>query len=734
MRLKHFYFHSLLYVFIALFLMVLPINSYAENPFLILKEKLQETLLNTLNSTVNETVDTEFDNDLNVDLKSTVPALIGKTSTEAEQLLKKQHLVLGKVIDKESSQAIGTIISQSHGVDSEVAHNTAINIEVAIAVKSTQQKPPSEPQKTIKPAPSPKVSVTLKLSRNKVTVGDSLMLQAVVHPSPAESKNLQYNFTVDGKRIPSKIAKVIHKTTQAGRVIVTASIREENGKWLHSKSQWLAISKAKSETVKPPADKQAEDKQTNETNTDKDKAAKQQEQAKIAEEQAQEAQSVKIAEEQAAAQAAEIAQAIEVETTTKVPNVVGLPLDEAERLLNAVNLQIGSISDKASIGLSLILDQIPKAGNSVALDSRVDLVRAIKPDFKFKLSVDRNQIKQNEKLTFNGTLTPADIDAPIHYRFIINNKTHRSDQPIWTHRFFQEGKYRIMAEAIVEGDGIYRSSPIEIQVAPIWQAPIAKIKPPTLIVAQGDIATFSSRSSHDKKTTLSLHWMDESGGSGENTAYTVDTQHWQAGEYWVSLRVKDDQGLEASDKAQLIVMASSDQVPSQPLASSNTRLSNIEPQLSLSVPRYHTTSGKALPFTLKLPQSITATNIRYRIHFGDGEVLETSRLWAQHRYAKLGRYNAFVETTYQQQIIRSSDIKIWVWPSWFLLAITGIGLLMLAGLMKLFLFRTQTKVKTKDSHIDYIAVPDMGEQRLEIKSRASQHKTRVTFNSPYEKD
>jgi hypothetical protein len=739
MRRNPLYFHSLVYVFIALFLIASPINSYAENPLTILRDKLQESLLNTLNTAVTDAVDSESGNDIESDFKSVVPSLIGKTPNDAEQLLKSHNLILGKVVDKESTQPAGKILSQSHGVNSEVQQNTAINIEVAIAVKTTQQASKPEAPPPVKPAvKTQKFAITLKLSRKKVAVGEAIMLQAVLQPSSAKNKKLHYNFTVDGKMIPSKIAKVLHKTTKVGKVIVTASVREGSGKWLHSKSLWLEITKAKQEVSKETKKTTSTDSSNNAASRAAATAAAAEEQVKIAEEQAAEIQSTKIAQEQAAAQAAEIAQTSEVEvktaTTTKVPDVVGLPLNEAERIFDKVNLRVGSIRSKASVGLPLILAQTPNAGATVAQDSYIDLISAIRPDFNFELSVDRTEIKQNEALTFNGMLTPTEIDAPIRYRLIINEQSQNSDQPIWTYNFTKSGTYRVIAEAIVEGDGIYRSTAITIQVSPIWQAPKAQIEPPTLMVTQGDLAIFKSLSSYDKKSSLSLYWMDESGGSSDTDEYRVNTQNWQSGEYWISLRVKDDQGFEHSDKAQLIVMADNGQAANTPFSNNKASSTNAsQPQLVLSTPSDHTTAGKALPFTLKF-QSIMGNNIRYRIHFGDGEVLETSRLWANHRYATLGRYSAFVETRYKQKIIRSEIINVWVWPSWFLLGVIGLGLLILAGLMKFFLYRTQTVVKTKDSHIDYIAVPDMGEQRLEIKSRASQSKTRVTFNSPDKKD
>jgi hypothetical protein len=253
---------------------------------------------------------------------------------------------------------------------------------------------------------------------------------------------------------------------------------------------------------------------------------------------------------------------------------------------------------------------------------------------------------------------------------------------------------------------------------------------------QGDSATFKSQSSHDKKTTLSPYWMDESGGSSETDNYTIDTQGWETGEYWISLRVKDEQGFEASDKAQLIVMSKSGELPngSKKTIDPNLIGTGFKPKLSLSAANYHAVAGKSLQFMVS-QQPLLEGEMSYRIHFGDGEVLETSRLWPTHRYARLGRYDAFVEITFQKQVVRSERIKIWVWPSWFLLGFTGISLLLLAGLIRFFIYRTQPMTKKKQSKIDYVSLPDMGEQRLEIKQHPSQHeKTEISFSQQTENE
>lgn len=781
MRLTHSYSQFINRMLIIFLLILLPINSYAENPLLLLKDKLQETLLDNLDKVINneenhETLDQT--SDAIAIAKITVPSLLGQTPQSAEGLLSSRQLVLGKVVDRESTQPVGTIIAQSHAVNSEVNKNTAIHVEVAIAVKSknkntegkekpvviekteaTDKKESVDNTATEKEldknesannkaiankedklekqsapvvknetkASQKKLKVNLKLSSKKVAVGESVILQALIQTNASQETQFSYAFSIDGKMINSKKAQLSYKVTKVGRMIVTASVRQGNGAWSHAKSQWLEVTKNNAK----PEKESMEDQQTQDAKTVAEKQAKEdvrieaEKQAKetariAAEKQAKEAARVE-AEKQVAEQALKDQDKTEVKIIA--PNVVGLSFNEAKQRLIQAGLKVGTVTERLGT-LSLILTQSPSAGMSIQPRTAINLVQSIKPDFKFELDINKNTIKQNEPLLLKGVLTPEGIAENINYRFKINTQTYSTEQSSWIHRFSQPGNYQVVAEAIIDDVGVYSSTPIMIKVDATWQQPIAKIEPATLIISQGDSATFKSYSSHDKKTVLSVYWMDESGGSGEEDDYMLETQNWEPGEYWVSLRVRDSQGFEHSDKAQLIVMSENGELPKGVSVKANT---NAIPNgisknaLSLSTNNYHVVSGKAMRFTIKTSAQIEA-NMSYRVHFGDDNVQETSRLWAKHRYASIGSYEAFVEANYQQQTLRSKVIKIWVWPSWFLLAIMGIGLFILAGLIKFFLKRTKTVTNIKSAKVDYEAIPDQGEQRLEMKTQAVPYK------------
>jgi hypothetical protein len=539
---------------------------------------------------------------------------------------------------------------------------------------------------------------------------------------------LSYAFSIDGKMINSKKAQLSYKVIKVGRIIVTASVRQGNGAWSHAKSQWLEVTKNNAK----PDKESVEDQQTQDAKTAAEKQAEEAAKTAAAKQAKEDVriEAAKQAEEaariEAEKQAAEQAQKDEDTTEAKIiaPNVVGLSFNEAKQRLIQAGLKVGTITERLGTGLPLILTQSPSAGTSVQPKTVINLVQSIKPNFKFELDVNKSTIKQNEPLLLKGVLTPEGIAENINYRFKINTQTYSTEQSSWIHRFSKPGNYQVIAEAIIDGVGIYSSMPIVIKVDATWQQPIAKIEPATLIISKGDSATFKSYSSHDKKTVLSVYWMDESGGSGEEDDYTVETQNWEPGEYWVSLRVRDSQGFEHSDKAQLIVMSENGEMPKGVSVKTNTNAipSGISKNaLSLSTNNYHVVSGKSMRFTIKTSAQIEG-NMSYQVHFGDDNVQETSRLWAKHRYASIGSYEVFVEANYQQQTLRSKVIKIWVWPSWFLLAVMGIGLFILAGLIKFFLKRTKTVASIKSAKVDYEAIPDQGEQRLEMKTQVSPYK------------
>ena len=299
--------------------------------------------------------------------------------------------------------------------------------------------------------------------------------------------------------------------------------------------------------------------------------------------------------------------------------------------------------------------------------------------------------------------------------------------PRWRYSFVNAGTYKVVVEVNVAGKITYQSHPIRIQVATTWEQPVAIIEPQSLVVIKGDTATFKSQSSHDKKTAISLLWMDENGGNAKSKSYTIDTRDWEVGEYWVSLRVKDEQGFENTDKAQLIVMEEGGNVDDIIDPTAAEEIPKIRPEdirLSLSASAYHIAEGKPIQFTITQQP---LTEAEYRVVFGDNEEKSTSESWLEHPYNQFGSYSAYVEMSYQQQTIRSKEIKIWVWPSWLIIGLVGVGLLLLSGLFKLFKPKIKKNISTKTSYVSYEPLVDVGEQNLELESDSNAKNTEISF-------
>ncbi len=711
-------FPRLLQFLVLLSLAITPVTLNADL-FSDIKNKLQEELKRgseKLNEKLQRTIDQV--NNPSIEVLTQVPSLLGKTPVEAENTLSEHRLVLGKVTSVPSQQTAGTIISQSHGINSTVKQGTVISVEVAMQQQTTdlvivpnlfglrideakqqlqhrslrlgkvERKESKYPEETIiwqKPKNGNKVQrksainiilakpiqntnktqVTLILSKDVIHVGETVTMQAKINPKPKAS--LQYSFSLGGKVHSSQDGFLTHTFQKEGRVIITASVRRKHKKWLHSAPSWLVIKK-----------------NNGHANTDDVGAV-----------------------------------------NISVPDVVGLSLDDARRKIEGSNLKIGTIQQRNSSGKSRILEQTPQAGEKVSTGTQINLLQSIPYNFSFSLSANKTEIQQYESVEFQGLLETNqqnNLSAVVRYHLIVDEKDIVSDQAFWLYKFDEAGTHRIVAEAHIDGVGTYKSNVLTIKASNTWVEPRAIIEPSTLVVEQGQSATFTSQSIHDKSSKLKLFWMDESGGNDNGKKYTIDTTDWEIGDYWVSLRVKDSRGIENTDKAEIIVTKQGGISEDPSPAEDKPTESQIEPadiKLALSASAYHIIAGKPVKFTVS-QQPIT--NTEYHIIFGDDNDQTTLQPWSDHQYNKLGQYSAYVETQYKEKTIASEKIKIWVWPSWFLIGFTGFAILLLASIFKLLSPKIHKEIKAKTSHVRYVPIVDEGEQKIELNHKASQDK------------
>lgn len=671
-----------------------------------LKQELQKNI-NKINEDLQRTIN-QADNTANTLVK--VPLLMGKTPAQAENILREYGLTIGKVIYRNSEKTVGTIISQNPAENTQVKKNTAISVVVAqqannsrlIVVpkliglsvneartrlkqhlltlgKITEQisdkakgniiaQSPKAKQKVAKNSPvniviakhpSTKPVVSLQLSKNPIKAGEAVSLSATIKPKP--TAELQYSFTINGKVYESQNGRLLHRFQQAGKLIITANIRPKGRKWIHSKSQALLVKPAEL----PPRNTSSE-------------------------------------------------------TSIKVPNVVGLSLNNAIEQLKQAGLAIGHISQQMTAGASKVLQQHPKAGTSVKLGQKIDLVNAINNKINLNLSVSTTDIDVYEPIEFHAELVSNTEIKPRKYTLIIDKQRIDSSSPVWSYRFNKAGQYQAQAEVDIADFDIIQSQAITINVSSKWIEPKAIIEPATLIVQQGDKASFVSQSTHDPNSKLSLLWMDEKGGSGKASQYIINTEGWDIGDYWVTLRVKDDRGFEHTDKAELIIsntLVDTSEKTNPPETEKANSDSPNGHQLSLSASTYYAVIGEPINFTITQQ---AARGTVYTVVYGDGKTEETSQLWLTHSYKNIGRYFAYVISHYQGKQIQSKKIKLWILPSWRLIGIFSILFILftLLGIFKLLKSKVKHEGKSKKSIIRYEPIIDQGKQQLKCKTNS----------------
>lgn len=639
---------------IIIFSICFPNSAHAESTLSTIKDIIKEEI-NRGKTQIKEELQRALDqtnkNVNNDEYKSVVPNLFGKTPQEAEYLLPQYHLVLGKVIDKESSQPAGTIISQNYAPDIEVKQQTTISVEVAVpprehstATNTTIVAPNvqgihvNKAKTTLKKlgltvgniethesnssdgivihqqpkagtklhsrgkldlivakqrSTQGKEKVELSLSKKQVNVAETIEMTAI---TPISSKTpLEYSFTINGKVYPSSSNRLSHRFSSAGKFIITANVRKKRGKWQHSKSQWLIV--------------EAQPKQQ----TDSNKVV--------------------------------------------MPRVIGLSLDEAKTLLTDKKLIVSKVLQENTEGAIGIIKQSPTAGSLLMKGSNVILTQAVNYDIKSKL--------------------PANKEA--------------------------------------------------------WNEPRAIIEPSSLVVTKGDKATFISQSSHDKNTDLTLYWMDEKGGSGSKNTYSINTKDWDEGEYWISLRVKDQRGFEHTSKAELIIskpLSADENTPiSTKVDSTNVTAKDIK--LSLSASSYYVASGRPVQFTITQDP---ATQSTYQIIFGDGNTASSIKPWVEYSYSHIGRQVAYVEMSYQKKRIQSEKITLWVLPSWLLISAIASGLLFFFILLKKLLSKKKTPIQKENETVRYMPIIDEGEQIIETEPAPKLQNKNTHFSFEVEKD
>lgn len=701
-----------------------------------------------------------------------VPSVLGYDPTQAMDILQGSGLVLGKVEEIISGKPAGTIVAQHPAQGAQAVTQSRVDVMIAIGdntqsvpldgvgngagnnnaeavipdlkgmtvaqvraelanrpfqlgdvvVQSAEkndglvidQHPPAgqvsasnqtidiivaKVDKPVEPQPELPLQVSLTLDRQQINQGESVTMTA---KTSRNEPNLEYSFNIGGKAHPSNAPNMTYRFEKAGRFPVTASARPRGkaGGWVHSKSLRVEVVNAEQPT----------------------------------------------------------------DALVAVPEVVGLSLQDAIKKLQESGLRVGLLSQQETTQLEGILEQQPVAGSKVEKDTAVNLVEASKQtqqtnEYELTLAASKETVDVKEPVAFQALLSPMPENTRISYRFIVNNENFRSDSNSWTYEFTKSGRYEIIAAAMFEGQVLARSNPLAITVDTFWQEPKAVIKPASLVVTQGDGASFVSQSSHDPSSKLQQVWTDEGGQNSQGKKHSIDTTEMQPGDYWVTLRIKDDRGFESIARAQLIVTAAnkvvSDQNQSEEQnangevgttdvmqgSGQTTLLENVTVQLELLASAKHILTGDRVKFTIvQYPGHTDPANMNYHIIYGDDSHAEISEPWVEHEYTSSGIHQAYVTTRASNGLVKSSNVAVWVWP-WWLLA--GILLTIVFFIWKLLapLFRLSSKSKqreensaepakpakdetpvdeqapVKESVVSYVQEKDYGEQSIEEKVR-----------------
>ncbi len=134
---------------------------------------------------------------------------------------------------------------------------------------------------------------------------------------------------------------------------------------------------------------------------------------------------------------------------TQVPNVQGLSLEAAKKVIQAANLQVGSIKKiRKSVEEETVLYQTPLVDTPRFENTQVDLVVAEPTPLLVagvKLNLDKQKVAIGDSIQIKAkALNMADKQS-VRYSFTINRKVFYSKKPEFSYQFKEAGKYNVLA-------------------------------------------------------------------------------------------------------------------------------------------------------------------------------------------------------------------------------------------------------------------------------------------------
>ncbi len=428
-----------------------------------------------------------------------------------------------------------------------------------------------------------------------------------------------------------------------------------------------------------------------------------------------------------------------VASNIRMPNLIGLSVTEALRILSEDKLKIGQIDQRrTTVKTAKVLRQSVKPGTMLGVGHTVNLVEAIPKDAaanKVILRASSSRIARGQTVKFHALLNPKPKSTNGYtYLFSINGKQKVSRTPSIQWKFDQLGSYPVSVIIRSSLGAIGRSSTLRINVENSWQKPEAKILPEMLVIQQGDRAEFTSSSLYDYKGKLTYRWKSESGKKGKDRRFVFETEQLIPKRYAITLRIKDSKGLRSSAKAVLVIRPpteensaktkpirkiaiapsssvtpakekavkaeapSDESYPKMVDAGVQAQLDNQQPVLRLEVSDQYAKAGEPITFTLH--SDVAPVDAQYRFDFGSGKATDwQSSNQQQFSYQAFGNYSVQASMRLGRKVHTAQSEYIWVWSIWFFALIAMLG----AVLFSLVWWWTGRNVVQKVKQLEHLS-------------------------------
>lgn len=514
---------------------------------------------------------------------SFVPSLSGKTLSEVQALLPQYDLTLGSVTEEESDLAAGTIISQDQQPNTNIPRFSAVNITIAIPRQATTAIAVPE---VVNPGASAETTQETRVITEESPAISPESQKPIAEAPQIVEKNQVSEITPPVEEIEKKANVAIEIATEEP---ATEVVTEQEPKIKNVATEKVEEDKAESQSVSsiyngrkltftvepegyiqvsreitmemkltPPANSDSMQYQFNISGKPYNSASPVFTHVFDEEETVILTASARLPGKpwlHSASKRIKIGKY--VPRKIKVPKITGLTESKAVALLKSKGLEVGNTRDKIVKGKNgIILEQMPKAGTiRTEDDNKIHYVKAVDEKFKVQLLAKKEGLETGSSINITARVQPKPPASKTRYSFEVNGETHNSKSPKWQYVFNEAGQQKVIAKAIINGEGTFESEPFTLNIVDAWKKPTAVISPYTLTIEAGESVKFASASAYDTRGEVKLAWSDEAGNTSNTAEFLVNTEGLSVGEHVVTLSIKDERGNESTANAQLIITA-----------------------------------------------------------------------------------------------------------------------------------------------------------------------------------